>query len=100
MDGLLSDDACDRAVLALDDNMEARENVGVDSANLIEIQESAVVNVTNHETNLIGMRHEHDLGNIFPFTMGYAVAVRVGRDFVDIGTDCFGEKGCDALLAA
>ncbi len=52
------------------------------------------------ETNLVGMRHEHDLGAVFTFAMGDAVAIGVGRDVVDIRTDCFGEEGCDALLAA
>ena len=100
VDGLLPDDACDGTVLALDDDTETGEYVGVDGANLIEIQESAVVDVANHETNLVGMRHEHDLGAFFAFAMGDAVAIGVGRDFVDIGTDCFGEESCDALLAA
>lgn len=100
VDGLLTDDACDGAVLALDDNTETGEDVGVDSANLIEIQEAAVVDVTNHETNLVGMRHEHNLGTVFAFAMGDAVAVGAGRDFVDIGTDCFGEESSNALLAA
>ena len=100
MDGLLPDDACDGTVLALDDNTETREDVGVDSANLIEIQEAAVVDVTDHEPNLVGMRHEHDLGAVFASAMGDAVAIGVGRDFVDIGTDCFGEESSNALLAA
>ena len=100
MYGLLTDDACDGAVLALDDDTETGEDVGVDSANLIEIQKSAVIDVTDHEPNLVGMRHEHDLGAVFASAMGDAVAVRVGCDFVDIGTDCVGEESCDALLAA
>ncbi len=100
MDGLLTDDACDGAILALDDDTEAGENVGVDTANLIEIQEAAVVDVANHETYLVGMRHEHDLGAVFAFATGDAVAVGVGCDFVDIGTNGFGEESCYAFLAA
>ena len=99
-DLVLADDACDGTVLALDDDTETGEYVGVDGANLIEIQESAVVDVTNHETNLVGMRHEHDLGAVFTFAMGDAVAVGIGCDFVDIRTDCVGKESCDALLAA
>ena len=100
VDRLLTDDACDGTVLALDDDTEPGEYVGVDGANLIEIQESTVVDVADHETNLVGMRHEHDLGAVFTFAMGDTIAVGIGRDFVDIGTDSLGEESGDALLAA
>ena len=100
VDGLLANDACDGAILTLDDHTETGEDVGVNSTNLIEIQESAVVDITDHETYLVGMRHEHDLGAVFTFAMGDAVAVGIGRDFVDIGTDSLGEESCDALFAA
>ena len=100
VDGFLSDDANDRAVFALDDDAQAREDVGVDAANLVEIEESAVVNVADHEANLVGMSHEHDLGAVFAFAVGDTVAVGVGRDLVDIGTDGIGEESRNALLAA
>ena len=100
VDGLLTDDARDGTVFALDDDTEAWEDVGVDTANLIEIQKSAVVDVTDYETNFVGMRHEHDLGAFFAFATGDAVAVGIGCDFVDIGTDGIGEESCDALLTA
>ena len=84
----------------MDDDAQAREDVGVDAANLVEIEESAVVDVADHEANLVGMSHEHDLWAVFAFAVGDAVAVGVGRDLIDIGADGIGEEGCDALLAA
>ena len=100
MDGLFADDACDGAVFALNDDAQAREDVGVDAANLVEVKETAVVDVADHEANFVGMSHEHDLWTVFAFAVGDAVAVGVGRDLVDEGAYGIGEESCDALLAA
>ena len=98
VDRLLADDTNDRTLFALDDNTKAWEHVGVDATNLIEIQETALVDIANHETNFIGMSHEHDLGARASF-VGNAVANGVGCDFVDKGAHLFCEERCDLLFA-
>ncbi len=100
MDRLAADDAGDRAVLRVNGEVRAGQHGVIDPADGFEIDVAFVIDVIDHQPDLIHMPGEHDPRAFLRAGHHHHVAVNIGFDFVGPLAHTLAHDAGDGLLKA